>query len=463
MFPEAIRIVLLQYGIQAVLALIIMLILRKFYRQYQNEYFQYWSFSWMALSINMLGSAVTLANAFLLPLNHPFRLFSSVITISAGFLQVLWLYMGSFELSQSKRFNPVAAKIIAISILPIAIVLVMGFYSDPEAGDLRIFLRVGIKSFFAGIIFIIISILLSKMIQTGIGIKFILVSFLLYGLLQFNFFIVCVAKIYDHAYAAHLPYFMGDVDLFLQCLMGLGMIISVLEIEQDSLKKANNELDTFLYRSSHDLRAPLTTISGIVQVLKMEKNSEKNEIYLNLINERIDQADNVIKDIITLRKGQKLSLNIQEVDLEKELVKEFDLLKSPAIESPELQLELTGSQMIATDPERLHTVLTNILSNSIKYHNDNQKNRWIRVESTRGDSGITLIISDNGLGIEQKHLPRIFEMFYRANQSSNGSGLGLYLVKDALEVMGGTIEIQSEKGVGTDFKLFLKDFKEVIL
>jgi signal transduction histidine kinase len=331
MFPEAVRIVLLQYSIQAILALIIMLILRKFHRQYQNEYFQFWSLSWMAFSINMLGSAISLANAFLFTLNHPFRLITSVITIVAGFIQLLWLFMGSYELSRNKKFNSLVAKIIGLCIIPIAIVLVMGFYSDSDtsAGPIRIFLRVGIKSFFAGIIFIGSAIFLAKMFRTGIGIKFIMISFLLYGLLQFNFFIVSIAEIYEHDYAAHLPYFMGDVDLFLQCLMGLGMIISVLEIEQDNLKKANNELDTFLYRSSHDLRAPLTTISGIVQVLKYEKNEEKKDDYLNLIDERVDQADNVIKDIITLRKGQKLSLNIKEIDFEKEIVKEFDLLKSP--------------------------------------------------------------------------------------------------------------------------------------
>lgn len=461
MFPETVRIVLLQYSIQAILALIIMLILRKFYRQYQNKYFRFWSLSWMALSINMLGSSVTLANAFLLPLTNPFRLVSSIITVAAGFIQLLWLFMGSYELSRDKKFNTYIAKIISICIIPIAIILVLGFYADtdPDASALRIFLRVGIKSFLAGIIFIISAIFLAKKFQTGIGIKFIIISFLCYGILQFNFFIVSIAEINNHEYAAQLPYFMGDVDLFLQCIMGLGMIISVLEIEQDSLKKANNELDTFLYRSSHDLRAPLTTISGIVQVLKYEEDEEKKNNYLNLIDERVDQADNVIKDIITLRKGQKLSLNIKEIDLEKEIVKEIDLLKSPVKKMPDFKLETIGDQVIQTDAERLHTVLTNVLSNCIKYHNYDQENPWIKIQSNRNEEGIKLTISDNGSGIEKKHLSKIFDMFYRANKSSSGSGLGLYLVKDALRVMKGSIEVHSEEKIGTDFHLFIRDVK----
>jgi len=297
--------------------------------------------------------------------------------------------------------------------------------------------------------------------KTGIGIKFIIFAFLVYGLLQFNTFINDASIVMGGQYSLAFPYYLsGGIDLFLQSLMGLGMIISVLEIEQDNLKKANNELDTFLYRSSHDLRAPLTTISGIVQVLKLESDEEKKKDYLILIDQRVTQADNVIKDIITLRKGQKLGLNIKEVDLKKELEKEFDLLKSPSAKPLDFHISVEGDQLLKTDPERLHTIITNILSNSIKYHNYDQKNPWIRVQSIRREDGIDLSISDNGVGIDDKHLSKIFEMFYRANKTSTGSGLGLYLVKDAIDLMKGTIEVHSEKNIGTDFRLFLKNLKD---
>lgn len=460
LFPESVQIVLFQTLIQALLALVIMLILRKFHLQYKNDYFQYWSWSWLALIINMVGSGIALANAFTLPLTHPFRIFISIITLCTGLLQILWLFIGSYELSIERKINKTRIWFLVFIILPISIILAFLYFDDPNNGDIRILLRIGIKSFFGGAIFIISSFLLFKRSRTGIGVKFIIFAFLAYGILQFNAFINNLVQVIGGSYYLGIPFYVsGSLDIFLQALMGLGMIISVLEIEQDNLKKANTELDTFLYRSSHDLRAPLTTISGIVQVLKGEKNEEKKQHYLELINERVDQADNVIKDIITLRKGQKLSLNIVEVDLEKEIVSEFDMLKSPIKKAPELQLEIKGDQRIFTDSERLHTVLTNILSNSIKYHNYNQKNPWIRVMSKREEGGILLTIADNGLGIEKRHLNRIFEMFYRANKSSTGSGLGLYLVKDAISVMKGSIEIQSEKDMGTDFTIFLKNLE----
>ncbi len=440
--------------------MVIMVILRKFYIQYKNDYFQYWSWSWLALAVNMIASGLALANAFLLPLDHPFRITISVIAVCASFLQILWLFIGSYELSKEQKVSKTWTWITAFAILPLSIILVSLYFDDPDSGNIRILLRVGVKSLFGGIVFITSAIFLFNRSKTGIGVKFIIFAFLVYGLLQFNTFLNDVSQTLEGHYNFALPFYLsGGIDIFLQALIGLGMIISVLEIEQDNLKKANNELDTFLYRSSHDLRAPLTTISSIVQVLKSEADPAKSENYLNMIGDRVEQADNVIKDIITLRKGQKETLNIKEIDLGLEIQKEYDLLKSFDKANPELQLELKGNQVIYTDPERLHTVLTNILSNSIKYHNYDQKKLWISISSVRIEGGIKLRIADNGLGIEEKHLSRIFEMFYRASKSSTGSGLGLYLVKDALEMMGGTIEIHSEKNVGSDFTIFIRDLK----
>lgn len=408
----------------------------------------------------MFGTSLSLANVFFFPLDNPFRILISILTVCASFLQILWLFTGSYELSKEKIISKTWTWLSAFLILPLSIVLVFLYYDDPEAGSYRILFRVGIKSLAGGIIFIVSSILLIRRSKSGIGVKFIIFAFSLYGILLFNTFIIELSDVIGYSYNFKMPYYVnGGLELFLQALMGLGMIISVLEIEQDNLKKANTELDTFLYRSSHDLRAPLTTILGIVEVLKIEENKVKTSQYLELINERVDQADNVIKDIITLRKGQKLGLNLKELNISEEITKEYDMLRSPIKEMPELLMEIEGDQTINTDLERLHTVLTNILSNSIKYHKYNQKHPWIKVKSARNEDGIELTISDNGTGIDEKHLKHIFEMFYRANKSSTGSGLGLYLVKDALNVMKGSIEVNSVKDIGTDFKIFIRNLE----
>lgn len=458
MFPEAIKVVFVQYATQGLLALVIMLILRKFFRQYQNDFFDFWSLSWLALFINMIGSCVALANAFLLPLDHPVRLLVSFITVAASFLQTLWLYAGTREISRTKKINRKHLQVIAVLIIPISIGLVLLYYNDPDAGDYRIFFRVGIRSMVAGILFIICSKMLWKIAKTGIGIRFILFSFVAYGLLQLNYFLVAFSPISFLNYNAEFPYYMGAIDIFLQALMGLGMIISVLEIEQHNLKKANDELDTFLYRSSHDLRSPLTTISGIVSAIRLTDNEEKTKEYLAAIKDRVAQADNVIRDIITLRKSQKEDLAVAEVDLLKEVKAEFNTLLDPMIVQPKLSMMSNKTHLLHTDPARLHTVLTNILGNAIRYH-DGKPNAEIKVNLESVENGVNLQISDNGRGIDKKHLPKIFDMFYRAHKSSTGTGLGLYLVKDALDHMEGTIEVFSQKGKGTTFHIYLPDLK----
>ncbi|WP_436514627.1 sensor histidine kinase [Ekhidna sp. To15] len=458
MLPEPVKVVFVQYAIQGLLALVIMLILRKFFRQYRNNFFDYWSWSWLALFVNMIGSCVALANAFLLPLDHPVRLLVSFVTVIASFLQILWLYAGTREISRTKKINRNHLRIITILIIPISVFLVAMNFDDPVAGEYRIFYRVGIRSMVAGVLFIICSKMLWAIAKTGIGIRFILLSFIAYGLLQLNYFFVVLSPITPVNYFGEVPYYMGAIDIFLQALMGLGMIISVLEIEQHNLKKANTELDTFLYRSSHDLRSPLTTISGIVSAIRVSDDEKKINEFLTAIDARVLQADNVIRDIITLRKGQKADLAITEIDLENEIKAEFSTLIDPNIIQPKLTVEVNGEKVLNTDQARLHTVLTNILGNAIRYH-DGKPNAEIIVKISQEENGLNLQISDNGAGIDEKHLPRIFDMFYRANKSSNGTGLGLYLVKDALGHMEGTIDVFSQKGKGTTFYIYLPDLK----
>lgn len=459
MFPEAAKVVFIQYVTQALLALVIMLILRKFFRQYRNDFYLLWSWSWLALFVNMLGSSISLANAFLLPLDHPFRLSISAITVSASLLQILWLYSGTLEISRNEKMNRGLVKTISYLIIPISMLLVLLSFDNPEAGTHRILYRVGIKSLLAGAIFITCSIMLIRMTQTGIGIRFIIFSFLSYGLLQFNYFLEVLLELYQMDYPLEVPYFAGAIDIFLQALMGLGMIISVLEVEQHNLKKANSELDTFLYRSSHDLRAPLTTISGIISVIRATDDPAKKEEFFNAIQDRLLQADNVIRDIITLRKGQKMDLSIIEVNLVDEIEKEYRSLIDFNSKHPKLSIHADENVRIHTDNARLHTILTNILGNAIKYHDLECEKPEITVGIKKSEKGLTLLISDNGAGIDQKHLPKIFDMFYRAHKSSNGTGLGLYLVKDALEHMGGSISVTSEKGKGTTFDIHLVDHR----
>jgi signal transduction histidine kinase len=107
------------------------------------------------------------------------------------------------------------------------------------------------------------------------------------------------------------------------------------------------------------------------------------------------------------------------------------------------------------DKSRLHVILSNLLANAIKYHDLRKEHRWISIDVSNSGDTVKLKISDNGTGIQPEHQERIFEMFYRGTVLSSGSGLGLYIVKQAVEKMEGTITVQSVAGEGSSFLVVL--------
>jgi len=458
MLNEASSIVLILNIAQALLAFIVMFLLNRFYKNYQNKYFQYWSWSWLGLMVHMIGSTIALASVFYLGPYNPLRTPISIITVMAGLLQSMWLLIGSYELSRQREFDKKWVRVSSGLIFIIALVLVLLYNGDPDAGLLRVFLRVGVKSLFSGFAFIFSAILILRLWNSGIGVKFIFAAFLLFGLEQINYCLSFLAPVAGFTHIIETPYYLGIIDFLLQAVMGIGMIISVLELERDKLKKANSELDTFLYRSSHDLRAPLTAILGLTTATKRMKDPEDVREFLDLIQIKVQQADKVIKDIITLRKGQQVGLTISKVNVTETVSRIFDLLSSPANKKIKLHLE-AGQYMLVTDQEKLDTAFGNVLSNAIKYHNLDQPNPRISVLIKKIENGLEVRIEDNGIGIKEKYLAKIFNMFYRANTNSQGSGLGLYLTKDAITQMGGKVEVYSKLGVGTTFKFTLKNLQ----
>lgn len=459
MQDQTITIVLIQYFSQALLALIVMLLLNRFYKNYQNKYFQYWSWSWFGLMLYMFGSIAALTSASYFEPNHPARTIASIITICSGLFHAMWLLIGSYELSRQREYDKKSVLILSLLILPIAFALVFSYINVPEAFNERLFLRVGIKSLISGISFLISAVLIYQLRQLGIGIKFIIAAFTLYGLEQFNYFFSFLAPILDFNYILETPYYLGIFDFLLQTVMGIGMIVSVLELERVNLKKTNTELDTFLYRASHDLRAPLTAILGLTTATKQINEKKEVNDFIDLIQIKINQADKVIKDIITLRKGQKVGLNLKKVNLNKLIMDYYNMVTSPTNKKVGLVID-QEQHIISSDPDRLQTIISNLISNAIKYHDYSQPEPVIKVTMDKTSDGVLVNISDNGKGIDEKYLPKIFDMFYRANIESKGSGLGLYLVKDALDHIEGKIEVTSVVGVGTSFKLHLKSLKK---
>ncbi len=222
------------------------------------------------------------------------------------------------------------------------------------------------------------------------------------------------------------------------------------------LEKTNSELDRFVYSASHDLRAPLLSILGIVNISRYENPSQKIADYLTLIDSQVLKLDSFIKDIIDYSQNSRTEVVEQPVNFDRvvEGVRE-NLRFMEGAEKIKWEKEIDDQFEWKTDKNRIGTVLNNLLSNAIKYHNYSRDDRWIKIGVKKNCSSCCITIMDNGVGIPPEHHNRVFDMFYRAHDISNGSGLGLYIVKEIVAKMNGTIQLQSQPGQGSTFTITL--------
>lgn len=247
--------------------------------------------------------------------------------------------------------------------------------------------------------------------------------------------------------------FMGASAVFILDLHGRAG--KILHQQKDELTKANEELDRFVYSASHDMRSPLISIQGLVNVATLEgEMSPSSKEYFELIRNRAQKLDDLIKDITNYSRNSRLGVEIKEVNLQEiveEAIEKIRFLENT--KSIVVNRSVIGQPKVATDGGRLSILINNLLTNAIKYHDLTKPSPFVDVIFENSETELGLTIRDNGRGIEVKHHDKIFNMFYRASKNSEGSGLGLYIVKEMVEKLNGTIEWKSTYGQGTEFKI----------
>ncbi len=226
------------------------------------------------------------------------------------------------------------------------------------------------------------------------------------------------------------------------------------------LRKRNDELDRFVYSTSHDLRAPLTSILGLLQLIELSENKAETDKYIYQIKQTTLQLDNFIQDIVNYTHNKKLEIDSEEIDFEvliEECLSKLNFMSDA--DAIKKIIEVDASIPFKSDRQRLHNLFSNLISNAIKYCNPNTENPFLKVGVTVNGKEAEIVIEDNGIGIDRTHLDKIFEMFYRASAKSKGSGIGLYIVKEIVEKLGGSISVESELNKGTLFTLTLPNQK----
>lgn len=224
----------------------------------------------------------------------------------------------------------------------------------------------------------------------------------------------------------------------------------------EELKKINYELDRFVYSVSHDLRAPLSSILGITNIAELEAPSNTQKKYLHMIRESIQRLDDFIKAILAYSRNTRMDVQIERVDFAA-LIEDMktNLRSMHGADRLVLKYSIDGEEPFHSDSLRVGIIFTNIYSNAIKYQDYTKSNSVFDINVILNPDNAIITFTDNGIGIPPDLLDKVFDMFYRAHDISKGSGLGLYIARETVSRLRGSISVDSVFGKYTTFRVVL--------
>ncbi len=223
--------------------------------------------------------------------------------------------------------------------------------------------------------------------------------------------------------------------------------------EKEKLEKINMELDNFIYKASHDLRAPLLSLTGLITLSEMTGSTENKE-YTKLMRHTVKRLDQFITQLAHYTRNNNLSINHSVIDFHElfsNVVESYRFLDQT--EKIKFVIEIETTEKVYSDAFRLKVIISNLVSNAIKYHNAEQPNPFVKLSVQSNGKRVLIGVSDNGIGIDPENIEAIFQMFKRGTDKSDGSGLGLYIVSKVLKILDGSIKVKSTLGLGSSFKI----------
>ncbi len=230
-----------------------------------------------------------------------------------------------------------------------------------------------------------------------------------------------------------------------------------LENVNASLASRNEELDRFVYSTSHDLSAPLKSILGLINVFRLEPTRAERFKLIDMMEKSIFRLESFIHEIVDYSRNSRNKVKYKEIALEPFI---HDILENhtfhPNYDKIDIRLSL-DMETVITDQVRLKIIFNNLISNAIKFI-DHKKKSFLHIKIIHSNGNTVYTFEDNGIGIPDEYSERIFEMFFRANDKADGSGLGLYITNECVKKLNGRIHLNSERGKGTTFTLEIPTF-----
>jgi signal transduction histidine kinase len=226
-----------------------------------------------------------------------------------------------------------------------------------------------------------------------------------------------------------------------------------LERANLQLSKLNHELDRFVYSTSHDLRAPLLSVKGLL-TLSETATPDEQVGYRQMMHKSLDSLDKFIKEITDYSRNNRLEILREHVNVSALATEIWESLQyNQDAQGIEFKNNIPSDLVVINDKRRMKVVLANLISNAIQYHDHRKNNQYIRLHHQTTASSFSMHVEDNGIGIAPELQGKVFEMFFRGTESSQGSGLGLYIVKETLSKLSGQISLQSVPKQGSTFSV----------
>ena len=225
--------------------------------------------------------------------------------------------------------------------------------------------------------------------------------------------------------------------------------------EQELLYK-KSELDTFVYRASHDLRGPVASLMGLYNIVKVEFAHDKNAIaYFEHYNSSVMRLHTVLQNLIDLTKIKESETKLTQVDIKDLIGSCMNTMKSlPDYHRIHFDIAVDFDFKVFVDSKKFKTIIKNLVENSIIYATP-ESSAFVKVHVTYQENVLKIEVSDNGRGIDPRIQSKVFNMFFRGTEKSKGSGLGLYIVKNAVEKLNGSIQLSSKLNEGTKFSVYI--------
>ena len=208
----------------------------------------------------------------------------------------------------------------------------------------------------------------------------------------------------------------------------------------------------FMFLAAHDLRAPLMSVKGILNLIKIDPEKKNLDQYFMLLEHNLDKMNQSINDIVSYSSSDgRVKVSLQEIELKEIAVDALESLYfTRGAEHVRFRVSIDDVRFIS-DYKILYSIFSSLITHAIRYRDPN-KDSYLRISATSNSEGVELVFEDNGMGLDESVHDKVFDKYFLGNREEE-TGPGLYMIKNSLDLLDGRIQVQSAIGQGTTFTI----------